>query len=31
VKGRDQVAGLPRTIKITSNEVVEALAEPLAR
>jgi rod shape-determining protein MreB len=30
VKGRDQVAGLPRTIKITSNEVVEALAEPLA-
>jgi rod shape-determining protein MreB len=30
VKGRDQVAGLPRTVKITSNEVVEALAEPLA-
>ncbi|MEJ2555036.1 MAG: rod shape-determining protein [Anaerolineae bacterium] len=30
VKGRDQVAGLPRTIKITSNEVTEALAEPLS-
>jgi rod shape-determining protein MreB len=29
VKGRDQVAGLPRTIKITSTEVTEALAEPL--
>jgi rod shape-determining protein MreB len=30
VKGRDQVAGLPRTITITSHEVTEALAEPLA-
>lgn len=30
VKGRDQVAGLPRTIKITSDEVTEALAEPLS-
>jgi rod shape-determining protein MreB len=30
VKGRDQVAGLPRTIKITSTEVTEALAEPLS-
>lgn len=30
VKGRDQVAGLPRTIKITSAEVTEALAEPLS-
>jgi len=30
VQGRDQVAGLPRTITISSNEVVEALAEPLA-
>ncbi len=30
VKGRDQVAGLPRTITITSEEVTEALAEPLA-
>jgi rod shape-determining protein MreB len=29
VKGRDQVAGLPRTIKVTSTEVTEALAEPL--
>jgi rod shape-determining protein MreB len=30
VKGRDQVAGLPRTIRITSDEVTEALAEPLS-
>ena len=30
VQGRDQVAGLPRTITITSEEVTEALAEPLA-
>ena len=30
VKGRDQVAGLPRTIRVTSDEVTEALAEPLA-
>jgi rod shape-determining protein MreB len=30
VKGRDQVAGLPRTINITSDEVTEALAEPLS-
>ena len=30
VKGRDQVAGLPRTITITSDEVTEALAEPLS-
>ena len=30
VKGRDQVAGLPRTIKVTSDEVTEAMAEPLA-
>jgi rod shape-determining protein MreB and related proteins len=30
VQGRDQVAGLPRTITINSSEVVEALAEPLA-
>jgi rod shape-determining protein MreB and related proteins len=30
IKGRDQVAGLPRTIKINSNEVTEAMAEPLA-
>ena len=29
VKGRDQVAGLPRPIKITSNEVTEAITEPL--
>ncbi len=30
VRGRDQVAGLPRTIQITSAEVTEAIAEPLA-
>lgn len=30
VQGRDQVAGLPKTITINSHEVVEALTEPLA-
>lgn len=30
VRGRDQVAGLPRTIEITSSEITEALAEPLS-
>jgi rod shape-determining protein MreB len=30
VRGRDQVSGLPKTIEITSNEVTEAVAEPLA-
>jgi rod shape-determining protein MreB len=30
VKGRDQVAGLPRNITINSNEVAEAMSEPLA-
>jgi rod shape-determining protein MreB len=30
VKGRDQVAGLPRTITVTSHEVTDALAEPLS-
>jgi len=29
VQGRDQVAGLPKTITIRSGEVVEALTEPL--
>jgi rod shape-determining protein MreB len=29
VRGRDQVAGLPRTIVVNSDEVTEALAEPL--
>lgn len=29
VQGRDQVAGLPKTISINSDEVVEALEEPL--
>ena len=30
VRGRDQVTGLPKTISITSGEVTEAIAEPLA-
>jgi len=30
VRGRDQVQGLPRTITVTSEEVTDALAEPLA-
>jgi rod shape-determining protein MreB len=30
VRGRDQVAGLPKTITISSGEVTEAIAEPLA-
>jgi len=30
VKGRDQIAGLPRTIKLSTQEVTEALAEPLS-
>jgi rod shape-determining protein MreB and related proteins len=30
VRGRDQVSGLPKTIRITSGEVTEAIAEPLA-
>ncbi|MCB8944598.1 MAG: rod shape-determining protein [Ardenticatenaceae bacterium] len=30
VQGRDQVAGLPRTISIRTSEVVDALSEPLA-
>ncbi len=30
VRGRDQVAGLPRTIRVSSNEITEAIAEPLA-
>lgn len=29
VRGRDQVAGLPRTIQIYANEVTEAITEPL--
>ena len=29
VRGRDQVSGLPKTIRITSGEVTEAIAEPL--
>ncbi len=30
VRGRDSVAGLPRTITVTSSEVTDALAEPLS-
>jgi rod shape-determining protein MreB len=30
VQGRDQIAGLPKTIIINSSEVVEAISEPLA-
>jgi rod shape-determining protein MreB len=30
VRGRDQVSGLPKTIRITSGEVTEAIAEPMA-
>lgn len=30
VRGRDQVTGLPKTIQISSGEVTEAIAEPLA-
>jgi len=29
IQGRDQVNGLPRTITLTTNEIVEALQEPL--
>ncbi len=29
VRGRDQVKGLPRTISVTSEEVTEAISEPL--
>lgn len=31
VKGRDLVAGLPKTIEVTSEEVREALAEPISQ
>ncbi len=30
IKGRDLVAGLPRTITVTSEEIREALAEPVS-
>jgi rod shape-determining protein MreB len=30
VRGRDQVSGLPKTIQLTSEEVTEAIAEPLS-
>lgn len=30
VKGRDQIAGLPRTITLTTQEVTEAMTEPLS-
>lgn len=31
IQGRDNVSGLPRTVRVTTGEVVEALAEPLAQ
>lgn len=31
VKGRDSVSGLPRTVTITSGEIVQALAQPLGQ
>jgi len=30
IKGRDMIAGVPRTVEITSDEVREALTEPIA-
>jgi rod shape-determining protein MreB len=30
VQGRDQVSGLPRSVEITSDDIVEALEEPLS-
>ena len=30
IQGRDQVGGLPRTISVSTGEVVEAIAEPLS-
>ena len=30
IQGRDQVGGLPRTITVTTSEVIEAIQEPLA-
>ncbi len=30
IQGRDNVSGLPRTVSVSTGEVVEALAEPLA-
>jgi rod shape-determining protein MreB and related proteins len=29
VRGRDQVAGLPRTIRVTSGEITDSISEPL--
>ena len=29
VRGRDVITGLPRTVKVTTNDVAEAIAEPL--
>ncbi|NLF01104.1 MAG: rod shape-determining protein [Anaerolineales bacterium] len=31
VQGRDQVAGLPRTVTVTTSDVVDALAEPISQ
>jgi len=29
IRGRDLVLGLPKTLKISSNEICEAISEPL--
>ncbi len=29
VRGRDQIAGLPKTIRVTSNEITDSISEPL--
>ena len=31
IQGRDNVSGLPRTVRVTTGEVVEALSEPLGQ
>ena len=31
IQGRDNVSGLPRTVRVSTGEVVEALAEPLSQ
>lgn len=31
VRGRDQVAGLPRVVEVSSGEITEAISEPLAQ
>lgn len=31
VRGRDQVTGLPKSVQVSTNEIVEAIADPLAQ